>query len=285
MPSILKRFTRPKPDEYVFPKLTAQEHTSAAGGNAAEPGAPSSAAKAKTAAEKSGAGQKEQDDAISFAQVQADKILEQARQDAQDYIEQIRAQMQTEEKQARESLKKELDVMREQAREEGYQQGFANGMGEARRKGQAEQEAMAADQAEQVKKFLEDAAQERIDFIDKYKGELKELALTIAEKVIRISLKSSGDILLRMIESATDKHKRCEWVHIYIADCDTQSMAYTIPELAAALNHLSDRVRIIPMANDESGTCMIEMPDEIIDASVSTQIGNIRDILSNTTPD
>jgi len=270
----------------VFPKLTAQERTSAAGGNAAEPGAPSSAAKTKTAAaEKSGAGQKEQDDVIAFAQVQADKILDQARKDAQDYMDQIRSQMQAEEKRARESLKKELDVMREHAREEGYQHGFASGMGDARREGQSEREAMAADQAEQVKKFLEDAAQERIDFIDKYKDELKELALTIAEKVIRISLKSSGDILLRMIEAATDKHKRCEWVHIYIADCDTQSMAYTIPELATALNHLSDRVRIIPMANDESGTCMIEMPDEIIDASVSTQIGNIRDVLANTSPD
>ena len=33
------------------------------------------------------------------------------------------------------------------------------------------------------------------------------------------------------------------------------------------------------MADDESGTCIIEMPDEIIDASVSTQLDNIKDIL------
>ena len=33
------------------------------------------------------------------------------------------------------------------------------------------------------------------------------------------------------------------------------------------------------MPEDESGTCILEMPDEIIDASVSTQLQNIRDLV------
>ena len=39
------------------------------------------------------------------------------------------------------------------------------------------------------------------------------------------------------------------------------------------------------MADDESGTCVIEMPEEIIDASVSTQLNNIRNMLSDVHPD
>ena len=31
----------------------------------------------------------------------------------------------------------------------------------------------------------------------------------------------------------------------------------------------------------EEGTCIIELPDEIIDASVGTQMENIKDILNN----
>ena len=49
--------------------------------------------------------------------------------------------------------------------------------------------------------------------------------------------------------------------------------------LTAALSALSDRVRLIPMADDESGTCIIEMPDEIVDASAATQLDNLRTIL------
>ena len=52
------------------------------------------------------------------------------------------------------------------------------------------------------------------------------------------------------------------------------------PELTASLAGLSDHIKLIPMADDESGTCIIEMPDEIIDASASTQLNNIRDVLS-----
>ena len=117
--------------------------------------------------------------------------------------------------------------------------------------------------------------------LEKSKEDLKELALAIAEKVIRVSLRSSSDILIRMIEAATAKKRRCEWVQIYIADCDARTNAQTIPELTEAMRHLSDRVRVIPMADDESGTCIIEMPDEIIDASVSTQLDNLRGVLDN----
>ena len=33
------------------------------------------------------------------------------------------------------------------------------------------------------------------------------------------------------------------------------------------------------MEDDESGTCIVETPEEIVDASVSTQMSNIRDVL------
>ena len=82
--------------------------------------------------------------------------------------------------------------------------------------------------------------------------------------------------------SPTDKRKRREWVHIYIAECDAKRLSQLPASLSATLSGLSDRVRIIPMGDDESGTCIIETPDEIIDASAATQLNNIRSILMDT---
>ena len=121
---------------------------------------------------------------------------------------------------------------------------------------------------------------EKAQLLESSREELKDLAIAIAEKVIRVSLKNSSDIILRMVDAATDTHKRCEWVRIYMADCDVEGRAYTPTELSAALGHLSSRIRVIPMADDESGTCIVEMPDVILDASVSTQLDNIREVLS-----
>ena len=207
---------------------------------------------------------------VDFARVQAEAILAAARLEA----EQIKEQ-------ALKDAEAEVHELYRAARADGYNGGFTEGMAAAMSEAQAEIARQAEAQGAEVKRFLDDATHRRDLILQDTKEDLRDLALAVAEKVIRISLKSSGDILLRMIETATEKHRRCEWVQIYIADCDTKNIALSTPELTAALGHLSTRIRIIPMADDESGTCIIEMPDEIIDASVSTQMDNIREVIQN----
>lgn len=283
MPGIFKRFTSVSADKYVFPD--AEDLTFPAEAEAVpepaeeEPGeeeeevdglppdmrAPKSEPKPKPKQPV-----KKEPGPIDFAKVQADAILAQAEEEARELKEKAMAQVQ-----------EELEELRQQAHSEGYQAGFSQGMAEGRQEAKVQREQMAAQQEKEVAAFLKDAVRARDQVLEDSKQDLKELALAIAEKVIHVSLKSSGDILIRMIEAATAKRRRCEWVQVYIADCDAKASASTVPELTEALSRLSDRVRVIPMTGDESGTCIIEMPDEIIDASVSTQLDNLRGIITD----
>ena len=120
--------------------------------------------------------------------------------------------------------------------------------------------------------------------LDENVDDLRDLAIAIAEKVVSVSLKSSSEVICRMIQTAIDKRKRREWAHIYIAECDAKHLSKVPASLMNALSALSDRVRIIPMADDEAGTCIIETPDEIVDASAATQMNNIRTLLSDAGP-
>lgn len=213
-------------------------------------------------------------DPLEYAEIQAQALLRDAEREAEEYR-----------RKAMNELEDELDELRREARESGYQRGLAEGLAEGHAQARIEMNAALRQHIESIRAFLEDAVRVRDNMLDQSKEELKDLALSVAEKVIRISLKSSSDIILRMIESATDKLKRCEWAQIYLADCDVRSSAYTIPELTAALQPIADRVRVIPMADDDSGNLIIEMPDLIIDASVSTQLGNMKEILDNAALD
>lgn len=47
------------------------------------------------------------------------------------------------------------------------------------------------------------------------------------------------------------------------------------------LSRLSDNIKFIVMDKEDNGNCIIEMPEEIVDVSVNTQIENIKDILEN----
>ena len=207
-----------------------------------------------------------------FAKIQANAIIADAQEEVERYKEQARVEFEA-------KCDAELEELRRTVREEAYSQGYAEGMAQAMKEGKEERERLALEQVKAVESFMEGAARARDRMLDGAREELKDLAVAIAEKIIHVSLKNSSDIILRMVDAATDTHKRCEWAHIYVADCDVGGKAYTVPELTAALSHIADRVRVIPMPDEESGTCIVELPDVILDASVSKQLENVRDVL------
>lgn len=91
------------------------------------------------------------------------------------------------------------------------------------------------------------------------------------------------DTLLCQIPAlaATDKIRKKQWAKIYVTKAETGVSMEVDAEFLEAMSKLSDNIKIITMDNGEEGTCIIELPDEIIDASVGTQLENIKDILNN----
>ena len=292
MPNIFKAFSRTKAEPYKFPAAEEivvpgvepepePEPESEAGEEflplGEEP--PVEEEEAGSDAAVSGGEQKDEDEQpqetketpISFAQIQAEQILADARRDADKIL-----------LQAMDKADQEAKKVLAKAREEGYQEGYVAGMAQAAEESRQFREEQAARLEEEIHRFMEHAGVALDRQMDQSVDDLRDLAMAVAEKVICVSLKSSADVIARMIQTAIDKRKKKEWVHIYIAECDAKRLTQLPASLTSALSSLSDRVRIIPMADDESGTCIIEMPDEIIDASVSTQLSNLRTILNDT---
>ena len=205
---------------------------------------------------------------VQYAQLQAELLLKQAREEAEQILASARA-----------AAKDEQETIRAGARDEGYRDGYAQGISKAMEDAVRDREATAQRLEDEVKAFLEKADMAREEVIQQSRDELLDLCIAVAEKVVRVSLKSSSDVIVRMIQTATERLKRQEWVHIYISGCDTKGMAQISPALTTALGALSQHIKIIPMGDDEGGTCIVETPEEIIDASVSTQMSNIRNVL------
>ena len=214
------------------------------------------------------------DNPIQFANVQADAILSAARAEA----EQIKTA-------ATAQARSQADKIREDARQEGYREGYAEGNAGSGQDLKERREAQAAQMEKQLQTFLGNVALAQDEMMDGAKTDVRDLAIAVAEKVVRISLKSSSGVIAKMIQDATEKMKRREWVHIYVSGCDAKGLTQLTPRLTRALSGLSSHIRIIPVAEEEDGTCIIETPDTIIDASASTQMSNIRSLLENISPD
>ena len=290
MPNIFKAFSRAKAEPYKFPAAEEivvpgiepeqppgdepedeEEFTPLGDGLSAGEAEPDAALSDEKQTDKAERPPEPKETPVSFAQIQAEQILADARKEADKIL-----------LQAQDKAGKDAQKVFAKAREEGYQEGYVAGMAQAAQESRQAREEQAARLEEEVHRFMEHAADTLDRQMDQSVADLRDLAMAVAEKVICVSLRSSADVIGRMIQTAIDKRKKKEWVHIYIAECDAKRLTQLPASLTGALSAMSDRVRIIPMADDESGTCIIEMPDEIVDASVSTQLSNLRTILNDT---
>jgi Flagellar biosynthesis/type III secretory pathway protein len=178
----------------------------------------------------------------------------------------------------------------EQIKQEAYDEGFAAGQKSGYDKGF--QEGVSQGLIDYQKKITEledmfaasivDVDRIKEKTLEKYMDDLKEISLSIGEKIVRTSLRSNVRVIERMILAATEKLKKSAWAKIYIGA--TQEMGKDInadPRFLQELSNISDSVKIIIMEDVETGTCIVERPDEIIDMSVGTQLENIREIMNN----
>lgn len=183
------------------------------------------------------------------------------------------------------AAREEADAIYEEARRKGYEDGKRigrdEGLEEARREHEA---AFLKDRGElkaEIETCIAEMEKEKERLLDLYLEDLRDIAVAIAEKVIRISLKTSSETMKLMIVSATAGLRKREWVRIHISKYSVDMMMEGDAEFLNALSYLSDHVKIIKMGEEE-GTCIVELPDEIIDLSVNTQMANIRELLENS---
>ncbi len=184
--------------------------------------------------------------------------------------------------------KKIISDARSQAeylREQGYREGQEEGRQDGFREAYEEQRRLLDAEVEELHhnavNVIESVSLEKNKLLEQYVDDLKRISLAVAEKIIQTSLQSSGEVVKRMILAATDKITKKQWAKIYITKCDTVVAMDVDAEFLEKLAGLSENIKIITMDNGEEGTCIIELPDEIIDASVGTQLENIKDILNN----
>ncbi len=195
-----------------------------------------------------------------------EEILGEARAEAQRILGDARSQ---------------AEYLREQGYREGQEQGRQDGFRDAYEEQRRLLDAEIEELEQNISEVLESVSLEKSKLLEQYVDDLKKISLAVAEKIIQTSLQSSGEVVKRMILAATDKITKKQWAKIYITKCDTLVSMDVDADFLEKLSGLSENIKIITMDNGEEGTCIIELPDEIIDASVGTQLENIKDILNN----
>ena len=98
--------------------------------------------------------------------------------------------------------------------------------------------------------------------------ELKDVAIAVAEKVIHVSLRSSGEVIRRMIVKEAERIKKTDWLKIHIDRLDYEML-------------VSDNIKFVIVEKEEPGTLILETQEEIVDAGIDTQMETLRERLGH----
>lgn len=237
------------------------------------------AVKEKEAEQKQEKAQKQEEDHTHAYIAQAEA---EAREKAALLVKEIQEKAEAEAEEILAEARKQAEVLKQHAQDEGFKEGYDEGYAKSITEVKEVAEMQSRQYLEEIRDMVEQVTEEKEEILQKYKRDLRNIAIAIGEKVIQVSLKSSGDVIEKMILSATEKLKTREWAKIYISKSDADIMLRGDRDLVQALSRLSDHVKVVVMENEKPGTCIIELPDEIIDASASTQMENIKEILNST---
>lgn len=193
-----------------------------------------------------------QEEIVQGAMSEAARILEDAVKEAEASKTEVMAR-----------TRYEADKLRKEADEEGRRHGFASAVGEIKDAVQKLEETVA--------QFEADRAGYEVEFEEK----LKWMAAEIASKVLAKKVAEDDTEMLQMVEKAVASVQREAWVRVEVA----QEMTNLIDRLVAIFDaNTNVEVNGVPAP---VGTVRIETPSGVIDASLKTQLENIKAYFKN----
>jgi flagellar assembly protein FliH len=174
----------------------------------------------------------------------------------------------------REAFRKESELLRLEAKEQGYQEGFELGKQEA--ESQIQQE--YSEKIEQTNKLLELAHEQKDAIISEAEPFLLELSTEIAKRIIKQELTDYPDKFVELIKQHILRIKEREYVSVCIHPDDYEFVQSQRAQLVAVVNGETE-IKIIPDPLVSTKGCVIRTDYGSVDARIDIQIEEIKNAI------
>lgn len=208
-----------------------------------------------------------------FAEEQVEAIIEQTNVEAKAIIEAARFEKDHLEKQIQ-LEKAEWETEKHVWMQSAYQEGFDAGQVEGRESGFSEYIQLI----DEAKNVIDQAKQSFMSHIDNAETVILELAISAAEKIIHSTLNEEPDKYIPLVKNALKEARDFKEVQIHVHPAKYEELIDAEEELQAIFPH-EVQCYIYPDADLDEHACFIESENGRIDASVDTQLSEIKKAL------
>jgi flagellar assembly protein FliH len=196
---------------------------------------------------------------IEKANKEAEKIIQSAQKKQEDLLRQIQ--------QERESWNTERELLINEAKKAGYQVGW--------NEGQQEGFSQYQEYIVEAQEVIQAAKKDYISYLETSEQTILDLATAIAEKVVASKIEEDGGYFLSLVKKAIKDVKEYQDVQIHVNPKQYHFLLENKEELLAVFSHETN-LFIYPDHDINEGSCIIESPNGRIDASIDTQLAEIK---------
>ena len=125
---------------------------------------------------------------------------------------------------------------------------------------------------------MERLSQDQDSFLRQYQEGLLGLSLEIAQKVLDEAVMSDASLMRPLVQKAVASVKNAEWISVEVSS----RLPGLVEELKKELAGRPDLPRTDVMGAElPPGGCRVQTPEGILDASVDTQLTNLKNLVEN----
>ncbi len=228
------------------------------------------------------------------AREKSGEIMREAFQNAKQVVDAAKEFRDQKVEEERRKIAAESDQEKKRGYQEGYSEGFrkgkSDGLSDGIQKGEDEglKKSAAENQrtVEELGRMIETVEKAKTRILEKFEGDLQELAVSMARSILKKDLEIDKKAIRSIIVSAMDTYRNQEWVRIYVSGGTANVLLKADGGIAEALKEVSDSVKVVATKGMADDACLIEMPDQVIDAGVDTQLKKMRDaVCAGTEPE
>lgn len=198
------------------------------------------------------------------------KIIEDAKKQAANITADTKAATMT----VMEKAQQECVILKEQAKKEGFDEGFSQGKAESIEKYNRYIDAAG--------KLLSEINSRKEAYYISNETELKETVFEMVKKIIHSELASNPEVIENIVSDAAKNFRNSDYLKITLAEEEITEKFRTDKKLLSDVIPYISEIELEFDSDAEEGTIILDNGSEIVDAGIPTQLEFLKEILDNT---
>lgn len=161
----------------------------------------------------------------------------------------------------------------------GKNKGYTEGYEVGKTKSSEDVNRLNESKIEEITNMIEEIENEKEQIITRYEKGLSKLSIEIAEKILRQKIEDKDNLISGIIKNIIKDYRNVEWVKVYISSKDDFISVQADKDLLNELNKISNDVKIEVLEDLDEGSAIVETSEGIVDASIDTQLKNLKEMV------